>query len=460
MMRDRFLIVGLVFTTLCPLATAEDWSRFLGPGGQLRGEATNNTPTKFGQDENIRWKAELPGRGVSSPIVVGAKVFVTCYSGYGMGDGEGSLSDLKRHLVCVDRATGELLWTRTVDAIAEEDLYEGIGVPAHGYASHTPVSDGERVFAFFGKSGVHAFDLDGNPLWQTDVGNESGPQRWGSSCSPILYKDMVIVLASEESRSMIALDAKTGSERWRQEAGDFESTWSTPVIVQAEDGRVDLCVNVPGEVWGLNPDTGKLRWYARGTEDNSTAASLVPGDGIVIATGGRGGNAVAVRVGGKGDVNESHVLWEAQIPGRFATPVLHDGKLFTYGDAVLSVFDVETGDRISQTRLTDSSARGGARDEGGSRGEGGSRDDGRRGGFGRGGMMNMDYASPVLVGDRIYILTRGGTVYVTTATDEPEVVATNRFDGDTGFGGTPAVSDGELLIRSDSALYCVSKSET
>ena len=454
MIRRRLLYAGVVFAVLCPLAAAEDWSRFLGPSGQLRGEASDNTPTEFGQDQNVRWKTALPGRGVSSPIVVGSKVFVTCYSGYGMGDDKGTVADLKRHLVCVDRETGDAVWTRTVDGVAEEDLYEGIGVPAHGYASHTPVSDGQRVFAFFGKSGVHAFDLDGHPLWQTDVGNESGPQRWGSSCSPILYKDMVIVLASEESRSMIALDAKTGSERWRQEAGDFESTWSTPVIVEAEDGRVDLCVNVPGEVWGLNPDTGKLRWYARGTEDNSTAASLVPGDGIVIATGGRGGNAVAIRVGGNGDVNESHVLWEAQIPGRFATPVLHDGKLFTYGDAVLSVFDVQTGQRISQTRLTDASARGG------SGGEGGSRGGGRRGGFGRGGMMNMDYASPVLVGDQIYILTRSGTVYVTTAADKPEVVATNRFEGDSGFGGTPAISGGELLIRSDTALYCVSKRET
>ena len=137
-----------------------DWDRFRGPNGT--GIATCDAPVEFGADKNLSWKLELPGRGVSSPIVVGDRVFVTCYSGYGMGDDKGSVEDLKRHLVCVDQKSGRQLWVRTVNAKMPEDQYRPPGVTTHGYASNTPTSDGKLVYAFFGKSGVYAYDLDGN----------------------------------------------------------------------------------------------------------------------------------------------------------------------------------------------------------------------------------------------------------------------------------------------------------
>ena len=146
----------------------------------------------------MKWKLELPGKGVSSPIVVGDKVFVTAYSGYGVERGEGTIDDLKRHLICVDRNSGKILWNKSVESKVKEDPYSGAGVPAHGYASHTPVSDGERVFVFYGKSGVVAYDLDGKELWQKSVGTESGRMRWGSAASPIVHEDLVIVNASDE----------------------------------------------------------------------------------------------------------------------------------------------------------------------------------------------------------------------------------------------------------------------
>jgi len=136
-----------------------DWSRFRGPNGT--GVADSGAPTEFSKTNNLKWQVELPGRGFSSPIVVGDKVFVTCYSGYGMGDGQGELGDLKRHLVCVDRQSGETLWTKTIKARLPEDEFRPPGVATHGYASHTPVSDGERVYAFFGRGGVYAFDRTG-----------------------------------------------------------------------------------------------------------------------------------------------------------------------------------------------------------------------------------------------------------------------------------------------------------
>ena len=158
-MDRRIVVFASVFLTYCVSSDASaDWLRFRGPNGTAVSESA--APTEFGMEKNLKWKLELPGKGVSSPIIVGDKVFVTAYSGYGVTRGEGSVEDLKRHLLCVDRKSGEQLWEKTVDSVSQEDSYSGRGIPTHGYASHTPVSDGERVYVFFGKSGVVAYDLD------------------------------------------------------------------------------------------------------------------------------------------------------------------------------------------------------------------------------------------------------------------------------------------------------------
>ena len=368
-------------------AEAGDWPRFLGPGGGSTSPDSKEPPIKWSDTENIKWNVELPGRGVSSPIVVGDKIFVTAYSGYGMGDADGDIKDLKRHLICVDRKDGQTKWQKEVTAVQPEDPYTGMGVPAHGYASHTPVSDGEHVFVFFGKTGVIAFDLDGNQLWQKSVGTGSGRMRWGSASSPVLFGDLVIVNASDESEALYAFDKKTGKEMWKSEAASLASSWGTPILVSIGD-RTDLVIGVPGEVWGMNPETGKLRWYSAGTQDNSTSASIAPGkDGVVFAVGGRGGEAVAVKAGGKGDVNGTHLVWEENIPGRFATPVYHNDHLYTFADGIVSCYDATTGERVKQKRVAAGSQRGGRGGGGGFGGGRGGGPDGGRGGpeGGRGG---------------------------------------------------------------------------
>ena len=157
-------------------ADAADWTRFRGPNGSGVSE-DGKTPLTWSDEKNLKWKTPLPGPGTSSPIVVGERVYVTCYSGYGVEGATGSERDLKRHLVCVDRATGKIIWSKSVAALPE-DPYRGF-LADHGYASNTPASDGEQIFAFFGKTGVVAFDLEGNQLWQVNLGKESGPRRWG-----------------------------------------------------------------------------------------------------------------------------------------------------------------------------------------------------------------------------------------------------------------------------------------
>ncbi len=429
------LLLAIILSTS---ANAEDWPRFRGPNGS--GVSTSSIPTEFGKESNMKWNIELPGRGVSSPIVVGDKVFVTCYSGYGMGgDDDGELEDLKRHLVCISRKDGKTLWTATEDAAMPEDPWSGMGVPSHGYASHTPTSDGERVYAFFGKSGVFAYDMDGKKLWNKDVGKESGRQRWGSSSSPILSDDLLVVLASDESETMYGLDAKTGEERWSTPAAGFSNVWGTPAIAKGEKGN-EIVVAVPEETWAISAESGKLRWMAPGNGGGSH--SIVIADGFAYSIGGsRGGAAaVAIKLGGKGEIDEPD--WETRAASRFATPVVYDGRIYTVARDAIQCYDTSNGEEIYQERLPAKL--------GGGDGQGGG---GRRGRFG-----GQSYASPIVVDGNLIVTDQGGTVYIIKTGDKFEVVAKNDLTFDkSGFNGTPAVSDGDMFIRSNTNLYCIGK---
>ncbi|MCA9237642.1 MAG: PQQ-binding-like beta-propeller repeat protein, partial [Planctomycetales bacterium] len=335
-----------------PRATASDWLRFRGPNGTGVSADEAPLPVEFGPEKNLAWQIDLPGRGSSCPLVVGDRVFVTCWSGYGMNrEDPGDQKDLKRHLVCIDRKSGEVIWDKTVDPYLPEDNYGGM-FAEHGYASHTPVSDGERVYCYFGKTGAVAFDMDGNQLWLTSVGTESDPRDWGSAASPILYKDLLIVTASAESEAMVALDKWTGAEVWRQEASGFSGTWGTPVLIEGVDGRTDIVIGVPYEIWGINPENGKLRWHCKGIDSNSFCASLVADGDMVYALDGRNGGACAVQVGGEGDVTDTAVKWRSNQSNRILTPALVDGRLYFVGRGVANCVDAATGDRVYQTRLS------------------------------------------------------------------------------------------------------------
>mgnify|MGYP001816125471 FL=1 len=456
-----------------------DWLRFRGPNGSGISEESTPPPTKWSPQENVKWKAELPGPGVSSPIVVGDRVLVTCYSGYGTDRRDpGEITNLKRHLVCVDANSGETRWSKSIDAAQPEDPYTGIGVTAHGYASHTPVSDGERVYAFFGKSGVIAFDLDGTELWRAEVGSGSDDRKWGSSSSPILYEDLVIVTASAESRSLVGLDKATGKEVWRQEADGLSNVWGTPTLVEIESARTDLVLGVPYELWGLNPKTGKLRWYVEAMDTDQYSSSVVESNGVVYGIEGRGGGSIAVKAGGKGDVSESNTIWIGNDSARFGSPLVLDGKIYFFSNGVANCINAADGSSVFKGRLpsagsgrdrdvgrgtagrAEAGSRGGGREAGREAGRGGGRGGFGRGGFGGGGggFGAMDYASPVAAGDKIYFIKSDGTTYVIGAGEEFELLATNKITEETeSFGGTPAISGGKLFVRSDKHLYCIAE---
>ncbi|MEM8670350.1 MAG: PQQ-binding-like beta-propeller repeat protein [Planctomycetota bacterium] len=430
-----------------------DWTRFRGPNGS--GISSSDAPIEFSENKNMRWKIELPGRGISSPIVVGDRVFVTCYSGYGMGSSAGNIEDLKRHLICIDCKSGEKLWTKTVDAKMPEDPYRPPGVTTHGYASNTPASDGTHVFAFYGKSGVYAYDLDGNEVWNQSVGAEPSAKGFGSAASPIVTDDHVIVNAADESLAIVWLDKKTGKVVHRAEANGLGECWTTPVLVQNGD-KSEIAISVIGEIWGLSNETGKLRWYANGVNARNAQVSLIVDDGVVYATGE---DAYAVRVDGKGDVTDANTLWEGRVRSRYATPVIVDGRMFSSSGDVVECLDAKTGERVFQERLPGGSgssqqAGRGGRDRGGFGGGGGFGGRGGRGGGGGGG----DYASPVVANEKIYFTTNAGMIHVIEAKPEFTILASNDMTFDkSGFGATPAVSDGCLYLRSNTHLYCVAK---
>src|SRR5262245_54358843 len=311
MKRKAIPLLASCFALFALAAGAADWRGFRGPGGSGVSDE-KGLPTKWSDKENVVWRAPLPGPGTSSPVIAGDRVFVTCYSGYGVpGDDEGEQKALKRHLLCLDRKKGTVLWQKDVAAKLPEPRYAS-HLALHGYASSTPAVDAERVYVFFGKSGVYAFDLKGKQLWQKDVGAKT--HGWGSATSPVLYKDLVIVNASVEGRSLVALRKKDGEEEWK--ASGVGGTWNTPVLVDVNGGKQELVVRGTSSLVGFDPSTGKKLWNFDGFRDGYVCPTVVAKDGIVYSLGGRfEGTNVAVKAGGTGDVTETNEVWTTKVGG-------------------------------------------------------------------------------------------------------------------------------------------------
>ena len=429
----RFARLGWLAALSGHVLFAADWPRFRGADGS--GVAADVTaPVTWSDTQGVKWKTPLPGPGSSSPIVRGDRVYVTCYSGYGdSAGGSSSPENLKRHLVCLARRDGRILWSQAVKATLPEDSYNGM-ISEHGYASNTPVVDDERVYAFFGKTGVVAFDLEGKQLWQVNVGQDSSNRRWGSGSSLILYKDSVIVTASEESRSIRALDKRTGKEVWKASADTLELTYGTPTLIETAGGPAELVIAVPSEVWSLNPDTGKLRWYAETALTGNVGPSVVVADGTVYATGGfPGTGSVAVRAGGKGDVTKTHVAWSSNNGSYIPSPVVYRGRLHFVNDQGFAVcLDAKTGSLVYKERLPGASSGGG--------------------GFG----AKPFYASDVIANGNLYAVSRRNGTFVIAATPEFKLVAQNKLAADgSDFNATPALSGNQIFLRSNRFLYCI-----
>jgi outer membrane protein assembly factor BamB len=420
----RSITYNLLVLLATPLAVAADWSQFRGPGGSGTSEEAG-LPREWSATKNIIWKTPLPGPGSSSPIVWGDRVYVTSYSGYGLDrNAPGNMADLTRHLVCVDRDSGQVLWTQDVDPDGSDQPYERDAIALHGYASHTPVADESGVYAFFGSAGAAAYSHSGERKWRVSCGKKS--DLYGSAASPVLHGDLLIVNAfietAEEYKQgdLVALDKKTGREMWREKAG---SEWSSPLLVRV-GGAVELVVGTrhQGPLLGLDPMTGERLWECKA----AVACGTVAHDAVVYLVADDQGK-VAVRAGGRGNVTSTHKLWQTPGGTRIPSPVYHDGHLYWSREDGGLVFcaDARRGNLVYRVRLP---------------------------GCGR------LFASPVVADGCIYFVSRQNGTYVLPAHPEFRLLAQNKIeDDDSVFNGSPAVSGGCLFLRSDNRLYCVGK---
>jgi len=401
-----------------PDLDAADWPRFRGPAGAGVSLETG-LPVEWSATRNVAWKAPLPGPGASSPIVLGGRVFLTSYDGYGVSEtSPGKPDDLERRVLCLDREDGRVLWNKKVKSVLPAQPYEGF-LTEHGFASSTPACDGERLYVFFGRSGLLAFDLDGRQLWQADLG--SGKNGWGSATSPVLYDDLVIVNAFVESRSLVGVNKTTGEIAWRLEG--LARSWSTPALVETAAGKTELVISMQGALWGVDPKSGKRLWTCRGIDDY-VCPSLVASDGVVFAIGGRRGAALAVRAGGRGEVSDSHLVWEAKAGSNVPSPVFYNGHLYWVDHRGLAYcLDAATGEIVYRQRLP---------------------------------QAGRVYASVIEADGRLYAVTRERGTFVIAARPQFELLAHNDLSPDASlFNASPAVSGGHLFLRSNEALYCI-----
>ena len=398
--------------------SAADWNRFRGPDGQ--GQTDAIAAREWSLDQGIVWKCELPGKGTSSPILIGDRVFLTCWSG-------STESDASRHMVCVDRSTGKILWDKTLPLGQREDEFKGY-LREHGYTSATPVSDGINVYGFFGKAGVAAWTLDGEQLWHQSVGEMSSARKWGSASSPVLFGDILIVNAAEEGRAVLGLSTKDGSEVWKAQSDDLELCFGTPLLTQTDDGTTESVLTMAGKVWALDPQNGELRWEVDLDTTGNVSPSAVLGADVIYTFGGfPKAQTTAIRRGGHGNITDSHIAWTARATTSVPTPVLVDGHLIwvsTKGQAF--VLNAKSGEIKERRRLENLKSGGRA-----------------------------VYASPVRAGNYVYVVTRRSGTFVFDANADFTQVAQNPALDETDFNATPAIADGQLFLRSDEALYCI-----
>jgi outer membrane protein assembly factor BamB len=413
------------------LVDADGWPRWRGP--LASGAApTASPPTRWSETENLKWKVQIPGFGTSTPVIWGDRVFVLTANAAGKtaetpaaGGPFGGFEpqDTFQFIVlCYNRADGALRWQKVV---REEVPHEGHHRD-HGFASASPVTDGQHVFAHFGSRGLYCLDMEGTVIWEQDFGDMATRNNFGEGTSPALHGDTLVVNWDHEGTDFIvALDKRTGETRWRKER-DEPTNWSTPLMVE-HGNRVQVIVNATDKVRAYDLATGQVIWECGGQTVNAIP-SPVAQDGVVYVTSGFKGSALfAIRLDGSGDVaGTESVLWSHNKSTPYVpSPLLYQDRLyFVSGNTgMLSCFDARTGEaHYEAERLPDI--------------------------FGI-------YASPVAADGRVYVMGRDGTAVVLKAGPELEVMSTNKLDDK--VDASLALVDRELFVRGHKHLYCIAE---
>lgn len=399
---------------------SNDWPKFRGDSVEGSDPAAT-VPIKWTADQGILWKTEViegvKSRGSSSPIIVGDRIFLTAFTGCGtLPENRDKIADLQHHVICLDKHTGKQIWIRTIQgSYANKRLSEH--ALSHGYASSTPIVEGDRLFTFFGISGVFAFDLDGNLIWQKDVGSKHFD--FGSSASLNIFEDLLLVNASVESEALYALETSTGNARWKLD--DVIQSWCAPIIGKTETGEPELIINHQNMVRGLDPRTGKELWRCAGIDDYTVATPIVV-DGVCYLTGGQQHQSMAIKLGGRGDVTESHRIWQVRGGSNVSSPVFHDGGIYVIAtNGIMRCLDAETGEDRFRLRM---------------------------------GVPKQILASPTILGDHMFIPTQYKGVVVLNLEDS-KIVSRNALTDESPLQASIAESENRLFMRTDNFVYCI-----
>jgi hypothetical protein len=392
-------------------ARGENWPGWRGP--QRDGVTTDHgAPLRWSADLGVQWKVPLPGSGISNPIVWDRLVICTSSDG---------ARQEELHVVCLDRDSGRQLWHARMWGTAPTLHHE----TKSSMASPSPVTDGEHIYAFFGSGDVFCFDMSGRLEWQRALSNEYGvfENRFAASSSPLLFEDLLIVQCDHFGPSYaLAIDKRTGANRWKADRAGVWLSWSSPICVSAGDtGARELILCSSEKIDALDPRSGEPLWTLRGMARECIPTPVV-GHGLIYAVSGPGAASFAVRPGGRGDVTDSHVVWTSTRGNPYVPSAILVGDYYYIADdhGIGTCLEAATGKQVWRKRF--------------------------------GGDFT---SSPVSADGRIYFTNETGTTLVIRAnTRQFEELARNTIDQS--VYASPAISDGRILLRSASHLWCLS----
>jgi outer membrane protein assembly factor BamB len=435
------VVAAIAAIVLCSAGVAaENWPQWRGPGSQGISSETK-LPMEWSPEKNVAWKVEVPGRGHSAPVVWNDRVFLTTAIEGDVVPGAkpaphtnggepfvhpDSVGANRKHtykVLAYDGRSGALLWEQTAWQGTPFDDRHRRG----SYASPSVATDGKVVYAYFGSEGVYAYTVDGKPVWKTSIGKVK-TLGLGAASSPVLYEDLVILQADDDEgadSAIVALDVKTGKERWRTKR-PVQVSWSTPVLV-AGSARTELVTNGTEWILAYDPATGKELWRSKGVESNAIHTPVV-GDGVVVVTAGFPvKKTIAIKPGGSGDITGTpSVLWTYEKGTAYVvSPILYEGLVYLLNDrGVMTAIEAQTGE---------------IKYEGG-----------------RVPVPASFMGSPIAANGRLLLTSEDGDTFVIKAGAKHEVLGTNSV-GEPVYT-TPAISNGRIYIRGEKHLFAIAGS--
>jgi outer membrane protein assembly factor BamB len=428
--------MSVVFVAVCAAgegsgqADQAHWPQWRGPA--LNGVAPGDAPLEWSDTRNVSWKIEIPGRGYSSPIVWGDKLFLTTAvptgkesapgeSAGGRGPGGGAGVEEHRFVVmAIDRLSGKTLWEQTAATATPHEGYHRI---YGSFASNNPATDGRHVYAFFGSRGLFAYDMNGKQVWKRDFNQRMKMRlQFGEGAGVVLHEGKLITVFDHLEQGLLAVtDAATGKELWSVPRNEG-SSWSTPLVV-THQGKKQVVVTATPKAMAFDLQTGKLEWEVSGLGLNPIPMPVQGGDVVYVMTGFRDPKLMAIRLGRTGNLTGTDaVLWESTRGLSYTpSPVLHDGILYLLTDnGQLSALDAKTGEPFYQQQR-----------------------------------LPKPYnfkASPIAVNGRLYLASEDEDVVVVKMGRAYEVLATNTLAGQS-FIATPVAAAGDLYLRSRTHLF-------